>query len=58
MTKGKGATCPKCRKELSLQWDSEGEDNFWQCWDCDLSFTLDRDPAIYFTCVPDQGPSE
>lgn len=46
-----GATCP-CGKALEGQFDTDANEPFWHCFDCDQSFTLTGRPAFYMTSVP------
>ena len=45
--------CPECRSEMVLQYDTEGEEQFWSCEECGACFCADGEtPAYPGTCIP------
>ena len=46
--------CPKCGKKMTAQWDTQGEEPYQRCDKCWLSFTLERQPTICDTAIPDE----
>ncbi len=53
---GNDQTCPKCGGELTVQYDTTSEEEFWHCWDCDTSFDIGLlNECTHFTSVP-TGP--
>ncbi len=50
------ARCPKCRRTMSLQYDTEAETPFWQCDACDRTYTLEGKETFYGTSVALDDP--
>jgi ribosomal protein L37AE/L43A len=45
--------CPNCSSELSSQYDTEAEDYYWHCFNCEGSFAIDGNTPTYpWTNVP------
>ena len=46
-----------CGNEVTAQCDTQADEPFWHCYECDESFTIGGDPASHFTAIPAQAPA-
>lgn len=46
---GENVIHTKCGKIVSAQWDTDAEEPFWHCYECEESFTIDGSPSYHFT---------
>lgn len=50
-----GIYCPTCKSLLSSQYDTQAEEPFWHCWECEQSYDIDGvTPTVYMTNVPER----
>jgi len=44
-----------CGNPVEAQYDTHDQEPFWHCWECEESFTISGEPAVYMTCIPESA---